>query len=175
VLRKLGCPYAQGYFFGRPMPEAKLVPLLDGKVLSFDQIEVVHRPSGVCAAGRSQSAVVVDDDPISLATLSEILEHLGWIVTTASSAEEVLALPESFPAPQIVITDVNLGTGMDGFEFCPVARRRWPDVKIVVISGRPPHSEQLDTLSLHDVFLLKPVHMSALEAAIANRGADRID
>ena len=175
VLRKLGCPYAQGYFFGRPMPEAEFVPLLDGKVLSFDQNDVVHRPSGVCAAGRSQSAVVVEDDPISLATLSETLEHLGWMVTTASSAEEVLALPESFPAPQIVITDVNLGTGMDGFEFCPVARRRWPDVKIIVISGRPPHSEQLDTLSLHDVFLLKPVYRSALEAAIASRWADRND
>jgi DNA-binding response OmpR family regulator len=64
---------------------------------------------------------------------------------------------------------------MDGFEFCTVARRRWPDVKIVVISGRQPHSEQLDTLSLHDVFLLKPVDMSALEAAIASRWADRID
>ena len=175
VLRKLGCPYAQGYFFGRPMPEAEFVPLLDGKVLSFDQNDVVHRPSGVCATGRSQSAVVVEDDPISLATLSETLEHLGWMVTTASSAEEVLALPESFPAPQIVITDVNLGTGMDGFEFCPVARRRWPDVKIIVISGRPPHSEQLDTLSLHDVFLLKPVYRSALEAAIASRWADRND
>ena len=175
VLRKLGCPYAQGYFFGRPMPEAKFVRLLDGKVLSFDQNDVVHRSSRVCAAGRSQSAVVVEDDPISLATLSETLEHLGWTVTTASSAEEVLALPESFPAPQIVITDVNLGTGMDGFEFCPVARRRWPDVNIVVISGRPPHSKQLDTLSLHDVFLLKPVHMSALEAAIASRWADRSD
>jgi hypothetical protein len=34
---------------------------------------------------------------------------------------------------------------------------------------------QLDTLSLQDVFLLKPVHMSALEAAIASRWADRID
>ena len=40
VLRKLGCPYAQGYFFGRPMPEAKFVPLLDGKVLSLDQNDV---------------------------------------------------------------------------------------------------------------------------------------
>jgi len=175
VLRKLGCPYAQGYFFGRPMPEAKFVSLLDGKVLSFDQNDVVHRPSAVSVAGRSRSAVVVDDDPSVLATLSGTLEYLGWMVTTASSAEEVLALPESFPAPQIVITDVNLGTGMDGFEFCPVARRRWPDVTIVVISGCPPHSEQLDTLSLQDVFLLKPVHMSALEAAIASRWADRID
>jgi diguanylate cyclase (GGDEF)-like protein len=175
VLRKLGCPYIQGYFFGRPMPEAQLVTLLDGKVLSFDQNDAVHPPSGVCAASRSQSAVVVEDDPICLATLSETLEHLGWMVTTASNAEEALALPESLPAPQIVITDVNLGTGMDGFEFCPEARRRWPNVKIVVISGCPPHSEQLDTLNSHDVFLLKPVHMSALEAAIASRWADRTD
>ena len=78
VLRKLGCPYAQGYFFGRPMPEAKFVPLLDRKVLSLDQNDVVHRPSAVCAAGRSRSAVVVDDDPSVLATLSEILEHLAF-------------------------------------------------------------------------------------------------
>jgi diguanylate cyclase (GGDEF)-like protein len=175
VLRKLGCPYVQGHFFGRPMPEPDFVSFLDGSVSSLDQDDVVHHPSAVCAAGHSQSAMVVDDDPTVLAALSETLKHLGWLVTTAPSAEEALALPASFPAPQIVITDVNLGTGMDGFEFCPLARRRWPDVKIVVISGRPPHSEQLDTLSLHDVFLLKPVHMSALEAAIASRRADRID
>ena len=72
VLRKHGCPYAQGYFFGRPMPEAKFIPLLDGEVLSFDQNDAVHRPSGLCAASRSPSAVVVENDPISLATPSEI-------------------------------------------------------------------------------------------------------
>ncbi|MDR3522099.1 MAG: bifunctional diguanylate cyclase/phosphodiesterase [Acidocella sp.] len=30
VLRALGCKYAQGYFFGRPTPEAEFVALLDG-------------------------------------------------------------------------------------------------------------------------------------------------
>jgi EAL domain-containing protein (putative c-di-GMP-specific phosphodiesterase class I) len=30
VLRALGCKYAQGYFFGRPMPEVEFVALLDG-------------------------------------------------------------------------------------------------------------------------------------------------
>jgi diguanylate cyclase (GGDEF)-like protein len=32
VLRNLGCKYAQGYFFGRPMPEAAFVNLLDGNI-----------------------------------------------------------------------------------------------------------------------------------------------
>ena len=32
VLQNLGCKYAQGYFFGRPVPEADFVPLLEGKV-----------------------------------------------------------------------------------------------------------------------------------------------
>jgi EAL domain-containing protein (putative c-di-GMP-specific phosphodiesterase class I) len=40
VLRKLGCTYAQGYFFGRPMPEAAFLPLLDNKALSFGQMTV---------------------------------------------------------------------------------------------------------------------------------------
>jgi diguanylate cyclase (GGDEF)-like protein len=71
VLRKLGCKYAQGYFFGRPMAEAEFVPLLDGKVLSSDQDDLIHRPSGVGAAGHSQRAVAVEDDPASPATVSE--------------------------------------------------------------------------------------------------------
>jgi diguanylate cyclase (GGDEF)-like protein len=174
VLRKLGCPYVQGYFFGRPVPEADFLSLLGSSTSLLVQNEAVRHPAAVCAAGRSPGAVVVDDDPSALATLGETLQDLGWAVTTAASAEEALALPASFPAPQILITDVHLGAGMDGFEFCPVARRRWPDIGIVVISGLPPRREQLDTLGLHDVFLLKPVPVSALVAAISSR-RDGID
>jgi diguanylate cyclase (GGDEF)-like protein len=46
VLRKLGCKYAEGYFFGRPMPEAAFVTLIDGKISSSDQDELIHRPPG---------------------------------------------------------------------------------------------------------------------------------
>ncbi len=168
VLRKLGCPYVQGYYFGRPMSDADFVSFLNASMSSSDETPAVRYPSAAGAAARPTTAVIVDDDPGVLETLSDTLEHLGWVVTTASSAEEALALPASFSAPRILITDVNLGAGMDGFEFCPLARRRWPDIGIVIISGRPPRREQLDTLSLRDVFLLKPVPISALAAAIAS-------
>jgi hypothetical protein len=58
--------------------ETKFVPILDGKVLSFDQITSSAARLVYAQRGRSQSAVVVENDLISLATLSEMLDHLAF-------------------------------------------------------------------------------------------------
>jgi CheY-like chemotaxis protein len=96
-----------------------------------------------------------------------MLECFEWLVTTVSSAEAALALFDTIPAPAVFVTDVNLGPGINGFEFRIVARNRWPEIGIVVISGRPPCPKQLEALGSQDVFLSKPVTLSALEAALA--------
>ena len=114
----------------------------------------------------SRIAVVVDDDPIVLEILSGMLEDFEWRVTSASSAEEALA-SDALPAAAVLVTDVNLGAGMDGFELYTIARHRWPDIGIVVISGQPPHPHQLRGLASRDIFVSKPLTMAALNAAIA--------
>jgi DNA-binding NtrC family response regulator len=114
----------------------------------------------------SRTAIVVDDDPIVLEVLRGMLEHFEWLVMTASGAEDALE-SNSLPAPALLVTDVDLGAGMDGFAFCVVARHRWPDIGVVVISGRPPLPKQLKALGSQE-FFPKPVTMSALEAAIAH-------
>jgi DNA-binding NtrC family response regulator len=114
----------------------------------------------------SRVAIVVDDDPLVLEVLSGMLQHLKWLVTTACNAEDVLA-SDILPAPNILVTDVNLGKGLDGFALSTKARHRWPDIGVVVISGRPPSPQQLNTLRSQDIFLFKPVTLSALTAAIA--------
>ena len=121
------------------------------------------------AGCHSRSAIVVDDDPLVLEILSGMLEHLEWLVTTASNAEAVLA-SDILPAPGLLVTDVNLGAGMDGFAFSIMARHRWPKIGIVVISGRPPRPQQLEALCAQGIFLFKPVTLSALSAAIAHVG-----
>jgi hypothetical protein len=64
---------------GKPtVPETKFVPLRDGKVLSFDQITSSTARLVYAQRGRSQSAVVVENGIISLAMLSEILDHLAF-------------------------------------------------------------------------------------------------
>ena len=65
VLRRLGCEYAQGYFFGRPMPEAEFLPLIGSNVLPSDQDNLVHRPPSVgicgsrpaCSGRRGRSSI----------------------------------------------------------------------------------------------------------------------
>jgi CheY-like chemotaxis protein len=49
---------------------------------------------------------------------------------------------------QVIVADVHLGAGMDGFGLAAVARCRWPGIRTVLISGKaemvervsgPPH------------------------------------
>jgi hypothetical protein len=54
------------------------VPLLEGKVLSFDHSLSSTARLVYAQRSRSQRAVVVEEEPISLATLSETLDHLGF-------------------------------------------------------------------------------------------------
>ncbi len=115
---------------------------------------------------QSRFALLVDDDPLPREITQEILEELGWTVTAASSAEEALAVADTAPTPLVLIVDINLGSGMDGFEFGGVARKRWPNIPIVYFSGRP-LPERKTTFDPHEIFLMKPVPIITMERAIA--------
>ena len=163
TLRALGCPYVQGYFFGRPVPEAEFLALVHEHSGNAD---ANHPPDFTYTEDSSRTAILVEDDPLVRTVLSDTLGQLGWAVVEVSNAEAALALPKSL-VPEILITDVNLGAGLNGFELWSLARYRWPSIGIVVISGRPPSSRQIESLGLNEIFLQKPVRLPVLEAAIA--------
>jgi len=172
VFQQLLCRQAQGSFFGQLMAEAEVLASAGSDPPAVSQPDVVAPPAA--ADAKTRFALVVDDDKLVRETLSDMLDLLGWSVTAAATAEAVLATPGMGQPPAVMITDVNLGAGMDGFELCAAARRRWPKVGIVVISGRQPSRLQIDGLGHREVFLLKPVTLSVLEVAI-NRVIDGID
>ena len=163
ALRTLGCPYVQGHFFSQPVPDTEFIALVQEHP---EEADVNHQSASAVTEDRSRTAVLVEDDPLVREMLSDTLEQLGWAVVEASDAEAALALPESL-VPEILITDVNLGPGPDGFELCSLARYRWPAVGIIVISGRPPGNGRIESLGGKEIFLQMPVRLSVLEAAIA--------
>jgi diguanylate cyclase (GGDEF)-like protein/PAS domain S-box-containing protein len=173
VLRQLGCPYVQGYFFGRPMPEANFLSLVNAEAIPGENRSAapITDPSPPAATTakppKSRSVLLVDDDPLVLSILTSMLRELGWTVTTASSADAALALHDAVPAPDLLLTDVDLGPGMDGFALGRAMRCHWSKIRIMYFSGRPPPPDKLDALGPGEMFLMKPVTFPKLEAAVA--------
>jgi CheY-like chemotaxis protein len=105
---------------------------------------------------KGRRILVVDDEEEVREILADMLEDFGCVVLTAASGEEALPiLAHDCGGVAMVITDVRM-PGMSGLELADEVRRRWPGVKIILISGYfvPPETPQR--------FLKKPFHMNEL-------------
>lgn len=80
------------------------------------------------------AVLVVEDLPGVRHTAVQILKSLGCQVFDACNGPEALELLQTHPEIQVLFTDVPM-PGMDGLELAEIARRRWPDLKVVLASG----------------------------------------
>ena len=114
--------------------------------------------------------LLVDDEALVRETLAEDLADAGLDVTDAPDAEAALgaasaAAGEAGGPPRVLVTDVNLGRGMDGLALAAEVRRRWPEVGVVVMTGK---SANLNggASDPREVCLLKPFGPPRLAAAV---------
>jgi DNA-binding response OmpR family regulator len=99
--------------------------------------------------------LLVDDDELVRSVISEILCDAGFHVTDTPDPGEVLRLCEATGPPSIVITDIDLGVTLTGFDVAATSRRHWSLVGIILISGLPAnHTGQV--LDPRDRYLQKP-------------------
>jgi len=83
------------------------------------------------------SVLVVDDDPIVLEVLVDLLEDLGCDVISAANGNDALNHLRQKQQISVLITDINM-PGMDGHELTQRARRLRPQLKVIQLSGREP-------------------------------------
>lgn len=84
--------------------------------------------------------LLVEDELLVRELVEEALLDAGAEVRTAcdgASAKGVLE-ERSFE-PDVLVTDINLGPGCDGFELARRARQRRPELKVVYITGHAVH------------------------------------
>lgn len=77
--------------------------------------------------------VVVDDNPVLLRVLSEILRDCGHRVRVASNGFGALAEMRE-RVPDILLSDLCM-PGMSGYELLSVVRRRYPSIRVIAMSG----------------------------------------
>jgi class 3 adenylate cyclase len=111
--------------------------------------------------------LVVDDTPMNVKLLRDLLEVRGYAVETAASGEEALACVRN-RAPDLVLLDVMM-PGMSGYEVCE--RLRADDattaLPVVLVTALDAEKERVTGLEAGaDDFLSKPVNQPELFARV---------
>ena len=112
--------------------------------------------------------VIVDDNPINLKLARLILDAEGYLIETANSAEQALAVLEGF-APALILMDVQL-PGMDGLSLVRKLRHdgRSSETKIVAFTAYAMQGDEAKALAAGcDGYVTKPIHPDALLEVVA--------
>ena len=111
--------------------------------------------------GAAPAAVLlVEDDRLILDSTADLLTRDGVEVACASSAEQAITILSDGFVPAILVSDINLGAGESGLDLAHSVAERWPDVRLILLSGhvRPPRTDYPEKA----VFLTKPFADGAL-------------
>jgi len=101
---------------------------------------------------------VVDDEPEPLRLVVRALTREGYAVTTFDGAEKVLAALERDAASvDLLISDIHM-PGMSGLELLPKVRGEWPELVVILLTGRTELSVAVDAMRRGAFdYLTKPV------------------
>ncbi|KQY22505.1 response regulator [Rhizobium sp. Root482] len=107
---------------------------------------------------------IVDDDPIVLGSLEELLESAGYAVRSFSAGGLLLA--SGLSGVDVLITDIGL-PGIDGFELRDVVKEKYPELPVFLITGRHEIADQ-SRAQRADGFFRKPCDGQALLTAVGD-------
>jgi CheY-like chemotaxis protein len=113
--------------------------------------------------------LLIEDDEIIRSVLSETLDGDGFEVDGLANAEDALILLGAGQVPDVLVTDISLGSGLNGFDLADLARARHPDVEVILISGTTPDLGRR-AAGRHERFLQKPFAPEQLAAKIREAG-----
>jgi CheY-like chemotaxis protein len=78
--------------------------------------------------------LVLDDEPMMTRAVARMHKPAGHEVGVASSGEEALdrLVEQTY---DVVISDIRMGAGMNGWELADAVKRRWPGVRFLLATG----------------------------------------
>lgn len=79
--------------------------------------------------------VLVDEEPTIRQATAQYLREAFFEVMEAADSDEALKHLERSSAVHALVTDAHLPGRIDGQELAGLARDRWPDLAVVMMSG----------------------------------------
>jgi two-component system, cell cycle sensor histidine kinase and response regulator CckA len=118
------CPEGQGTTFAVTLPRAG-----SGE---HPAVEIAVR-GDESPRGRGEQVLLVEDEGSARQALAEMLSVLGYTVTAVGSGEEAGRLSQALSF-DLLLTDLML-PGISGSELAVGLQARWPDLRVVLMSG----------------------------------------
>jgi PAS domain S-box-containing protein len=124
-------------------------------------------PEPAESKGRGERILLVEDNRVVAETILKMLTHFGYSPHLATDGASALSYLSSPADVALVVTDVIMPGGMDGFALARQALAKRPGLPIIFMSGFTDRSVMPDDFSGPDVILLnKPFRAAQLVAAI---------
>ncbi|MHB2016836.1 MAG: ATP-binding protein [Candidatus Xenobia bacterium] len=113
-----------GTTFKLYLPLAELAP----------EVPADPRPTRVVSGG-TEHVLLVEDESELRSLVARLLKANGYLVTEAATGEDAVACCDAMPeAADLLLTDVVM-PGMSGRELAHLLSRRWPDLRVLYMSG----------------------------------------
>jgi CheY-like chemotaxis protein len=113
----------------------------------------------------SVTILLVEDDPILLTVLRELLEFGGYAVVTCGNGREAVQ-QLSVAQIDLVITDLAMPE-MDGLELIKVLTFEWPEVRVIAMSGfLDSRARRLTEMYAVDALLEKPFSLEEMLSVV---------
>jgi len=128
--------------------------------------ESVEADSPKSISGGTESVMIIDDDEIQRNVCSEILESLGYQVSTVRSGEKAVEFLKKNPH-DLLILDMIMPPGIDGTETYRQICELYPNQKAIIVSGYSESDRVLEALNLGaGTFVKKPFDTIAIATAV---------
>ncbi|WP_433989402.1 Protein-glutamate methylesterase/protein-glutamine glutaminase (plasmid) [Pseudoseohaeicola sp. NH-UV-7] len=113
-----------------------------------------------------ETILLVEDDLRVRNLARNRLEHLGYSVIEAANGPAALKQLEQSDAIRLMLSDITMPGGMNGYELARTARELYPDLPIILASGFAPDSIEADKDGTLYPLLRKPYDIRTLAAAL---------
>lgn len=121
----------------------------------------------------SGRVLIVDDDRVLSSMIEEDLSRAGFSCVRAASdraAQRALSAGAPFDC---LVTDVNLGEGVTGFDLARLARRQHPAIRVVYMSGEANAQHWMSFGVPGSDYVSKPFALEKLRAVMLSADSRR--
>ena len=87
------------------------------------------------------NVLVVEDEMLLRMRAVDIVEDAGFTAVEAVNADEALSILESRSDISLLFSDIQMPGSIDGLKLAQAVHRRWPHIKIILVSGQVKLSE----------------------------------